>query len=90
MGLPRILRRNFQKQSKGKHEQVQNIINRLLWKIVANQGGKITIQCSELDDLPEGAAMKADYDPKTHTMTLAAAVHKPSGLITPDTGIITG
>ena len=87
MSLPRIVRRNLSKNDK--HNQVQSIINRLIWKIVSNQGGKMAINCSELDNLPENAAMKADYDPKTHTMTLQAAVHKPSGLITPDAGIIT-
>lgn len=85
--LPRVVRRNFQRQSLGKQNQVQHAINRLLWKIIASQGGKLTVSCFELDKLPDNAAIKADYDVKTHTMTMVSAVR--SGIVTPDEGIIT-
>jgi hypothetical protein len=62
---------------------------RLLWKIVANQGGRVVIKSNELQNLPVNAALKADYDAFSDTFAITSIVRQPDGILTPDTGIIT-
>lgn len=88
--LPRVVRRNFGKNSREKQNQAQSAMNRLLWKIIANQGGRLMVKCSELDSLPKNAAITTDYDVKNHTIVMSSIIREPmGGLVIPDKGIIT-
>lgn len=71
-------------------ENTQHAFNHLLWQIIAQkEGGKLTVPCSDLRKIPPEAALKAEFDAATDSLTITAALVQGKTIIS-NTGIITG
>ena len=63
-------------------------INRALWKLLMNKGGKLRITAAELSNLPVNAALKAEYLPGSDSFVITAIVKQPTNIIQPNSGLI--
>lgn len=87
--LPRAIRRRMGKRNADGQQASQQCINRVLWKIIAQNGGKLTIPATEVDEIPVNAAVKVTYESATGNVVVISVLSIEKGkVIVRDSGII--
>lgn len=85
MNVQRTIRRQIvKKRARHGKENTQTALNNLLWKIVMQRGGKISMPVDELKKVPANAALMGQVDSKTNKFVVVAAMRpNKSGLYLP-------
>ena len=55
----------------------QATLNSLLWRIVMNQGGKITLSYDNIKNIPAESGLKVDNIPGTDNIRIKAVIKSP-------------
>lgn len=59
----------------------QHAFNSLLWRLIADAGGVISIKGSELRKIPNKLLLKADWDEKTQSLIITSVVNQNKVLV---------
>jgi len=86
----RAQRRRLEKELKArfKKDNIQAIINSLFWKIVARNGGMISIDADEIKQVPANSSLNVQYDTFNKKLIVKSVLVKSNIITPPNNGLI--
>ena len=76
--IPKKQRNAARKRRAAPNQQnKEGTLRGLLWRIIMNQGGNITVPYSDLQNIPENAGLHVDNIPGTDKVEIKAVINSP-------------